>query len=590
MFCQALRRFCQKLLRRCTLEQPMAETARSLTTPEVVALGVNYTVDISVYILLGEVARNKAGPSIVICFLVASLTSVLAGLSYAEISTRVPHSGSSYHYSFVTIGELGAFITGWALIFINVAYVNIVIRTWIFIFDSFFGNQIFQMLYDSISQNVSRAFVEILVFFVVFLVLFFMELLSRNIRYIPLVIKVSTLVKILVLSFVIISGFIKGDLHNWRLTEEDYKMAGLNGSSTLGPLGSGGFVPFGLEGIFHGASTCIYAFWGFTNIITRVEEAQNPQHSIPVGIVITLFICFFLYFGVSAALTLMVPYYQLQLGNTLPEAFLHIGWVPAYYVVAFGFLCIVFEDIFDFMFLIQYVMAHPAMAQEGFLFPVLARILTYTYTPMMATVTFGIVAAITSFFFGLTDLLELMSLGTLIVFSLMTFGILIVRYQPEMQSGGNETVVQEENGPTAERLTPRGLLFPGSSSPTPLSGRVVCVCSSLLILLIILLCLGLAQWPVLLSGDPVWITVVVVLLVLITGLTGVIWRQPQRPSASHFKVPALPLIPLLSIFMNVYLMMQMMARTWARFGVWMLIGFGIYFGFWIQRRLVINPT
>ena len=96
----------------------------------------------------------------------------------------------------------------------------------------------------------------------------------------------------------------------------------------------------------------------------------------------------------------------------------------------------------------------------------------------------------------------------------------------------------------------------------------------------------LAQWPVLLSGDPVWISVVVVLLVLITGLTGVIWRQPQSSSPLYFKVPALPLLPLLSIFMNVYLMMQMTAGTWAILGVWMLIGFAIYFSYGIQHSLV----
>ena len=87
-----------------------------------------------------------------------------------------------------------------------------------------------------------------------------------------------------------------------------------------------------------------------------------------------------------------------------------------------------------------------------------------------------------------------------------------------------------------------------------------------------------------------WILVVVLLLVLITGLTGVIWRQPQSSSPIYFKVPALPLLPLLSVFVNVYLMMQMTAGTWIVFGVWMLIGFVIYFAYGIQRSWVAIPT
>ncbi|XP_048963508.1 cationic amino acid transporter 3 isoform X1 [Canis lupus dingo] len=600
MLWQALRRFGQKLVRRRALEPGMAETrlARCLSTLDLVALGVGSTLGAGVYVLAGEVAKDKAGPSIVICFLVAALSSVLAGLCYAEFGARVPRSGSAYLYSYVTVGELWAFTTGWNLILSYVIGTASVARAWSSAFDNLIGNHISQTLQGSISLHVPHVLAEYPDFFAMGLVLLLTGLLALGASESALVTKVFTVVNLLVLGFVIISGFIKGDLHNWKLTEGDYKLtvAGLNDTYSLGPLGSGGFVPFGFEGILRGAATCFYAFVGFDCIATTGEEAQNPQHSIPVGIVVSLFVCFLAYFGVSSALTLMMPYYQLQPESPLPEAFLYTGWAPARYVVALGSLCALSTSLLGSMFPMPRVIY--AMAEDGLLFRVLARVHTGTHTPIVATVVSGIIAAFMAFLFELTDLVDLMSIGTLLAYSLVAICVLILRYQPELKNEEDEVELQEENMAGAEKLTLQGLFCPLSSIPTPLSGQVVYVCSSLVelvlmflnltpeALLLTLLCLVLAQWPIpLVSGDPVWTVVVVLLLMLVTGITGVIWRQPQSSTPLHFKVPALPLLPLMSIFVNVYLMMQMTAGTWARFGVWMLIGFAIYFGYGIQHSL-----
>ncbi|XP_059239321.1 cationic amino acid transporter 3-like [Mustela nigripes] len=580
--------------------------ARCLSTLDLVALGVGSTLGAGVYILAGEVAKYKAGPAITICFLVAALSSVLSGLCYAEFGTRVPGSGSVYLYSYVTVGQLCAFITGWNLI---LSYVidevagegaASVARAWSSAFDDLIGNQVSQLLKGGFSLQVPHVLATYLDFLALGLVLLLTGLLALGASESALVTKVFTGVNLLVLSFVIFFGFMKGDLHHWQLTEEDYKLAmsASNDTSSLGPLGSGGFMPFGFEGILHGAATCFYAFVGFDCITTTGEEARNPQRSIPLSIIIWLFICFLAYFGVLAALTLMMPYYQIHPGSPLPQAFLHVGWAPARYAVAAGTLCALSTSLLGTMFPMPRVIY--AMADDGLLFRGLARIHPRTHTPIMATIASGTFAALMAFLFELSDLVDLMSIGTLLAYSLVVFSVLVLRYQPDENLSKNKKtgveIVEIKPAPRAGSLqpvpeagtvqAPPSLHNPDKTTPTLKSGRIVYACSLLLALLLMILDLILAQWPShLLSGDPVYTTGAVLLLLLIIGLTFIIWRQPQNPTPLHFKVPALPVLPLLSFFVNVYLMMQMTAGTWALFGIWMVMGFAIYFGYRIRHSL-----
>ena len=184
------------------------------------------------------------------------------------------------------------------------------------------------------------------------------------------------------------------------------------------------------------------------------------------------------------------------------------------------------------------------MADDGLLFYALARTYVGIFTQVVVIVIICIIVAIVAFFFAFTDLVDLSSIGSLIPHSLVTICVFILRYQTERRNGGIEAQVKKENGPAAEKRIPQGLFFfPGSPTLTPLSGQIVSVCSSLLVLLLTQLFLVLARWPVLLSQNPLWITVIVLLLVLITGITRVIWRQPQSSHPLHFKVLSLPLLP-----------------------------------------------
>uniref|UniRef100_A0AC11C354 Uncharacterized protein n=1 Tax=Ovis aries TaxID=9940 RepID=A0AC11C354_SHEEP len=591
MLRQYVGHFGEKLVRRRPLELRVERPRAYLNTLDLVALGVGSTLGAGVYILTGELAKVRAGPATVICFLVAALSCVMSSLCFAEFGARVPRSGTAYLYIYVTVGQLCAFIIGWNLILSYVIATSSVARAWSYVFDNLIGNHISQMLQETFSLQMPYFLARYPDFFALGLVLLLTGLQVLGTRESTLVNKVFTGINILVLSFIIVSGFIKGDLHNWKLTEQDYALntSASSDTSSLGPLGSGGFVPFDYEGILHGAATCFYAFLGFDSIATRGEEALNPDRSIPLGIMITLFICFLVYFGVSASLTLMVPYYLIHPDSPFPQAFLHVGWDAARYVVIVGTLCALTSSLLGITFTMPRLIC--AMAEDGLLFRRLAWIYDRTGTPIMAIAASGSLAGIMALLFEFRDLADLVSIGTLLVYSLVALSGLVLRYQQDQNLSKQEKKEEKmEMKPDIEgRPLESSLCDPINTIPTRKSGQIVYGCAFLLVLLLTILSLVLARWSSqVFSGDPVLTTVAVLLLLLITGVTVIIWRQPQSPTHLYFKVPALPVLPLVSIFLNIYLMVQMTSGAWAQFGIWMVIGFAIYFGYGIRHSLEEN--
>eukprot|EP00112_Aurelia_sp_Birch-Aquarium-sp1_P024331 Seg765.5 transcript_id=Seg765.5/GoldUCD/mRNA.D3Y31 product="High affinity cationic amino acid transporter 1" protein_id=Seg765.5/GoldUCD/D3Y31 len=606
--------------------------ARCLTTTHLISLGVGATLGAGTYVVTGQVAANMAGPSVTISFAIAAFTSILSGLCYAEFGSRVPKTtGSAYTYSYVTVGEIWAFVIGWNLILEYMIGTAADAAALSGAFDYAIGYRVRNLTITYIGTFNTSYIGEYPDFLSFIFTIMVTIILACGVRESAQFTTFFNIFNVTVVIFIIVTGFIYADIRNW--TEGD------------------GFFPYGGMGVISGAATCFYAFVGFDVIATTGEEATNAPKSIPIAIVASLLIVFVAYFGVSSVVTLMIPYNLLDKHSPIPDAFKQRGLPWANYIISIGAICGLSSSLLGNLFPLPRIIL--AMSHDGLLFECLGRINKRTEVPVNATVYPGILTAFFALLFDLQELVEMMSIGTLLAYSLVSLCVLILRYQPddhiqksheyEAETGKQERTTEMDNAKieVAEDILRPPLLSPDkeqevingkiqafdtfsiddkteesesslllgdsktsedqsnteadsrdqshdkSRAPTRLTGRIVsCSCILLLLWFFGFNSTLIFAFDDILNKQILPITLLVVFGVLSIGSICVIASMPQSKTKIGFMAPCIPGMPILAIYLNIFLMLRLSTITWVRFGVWMLIGAMIYlfYGTWFSKQ------
>jgi APA family basic amino acid/polyamine antiporter len=386
-------------------EHPEHRLKRTLTVWDLIALGIGAIIGTGIFVLIGtavvgEAGRPGAGPGIMLSFVMAGAACALTALCYAEFATIIPAAGSAYTYTYVAMGELFAWLTGWNLILTyGVACVAVAIG-W-----SGYFNNILQAFGLGLpdwaihAPGVDGGMVNLPAAGIVLLVTAVLVVSTKeSARTTGLIV----LVKVSVILFFVAVGVFAVEPSNWSP-----------------------FLPNGFEGVGAAAAIVFFAFIGFDAVSTTAEEAQDPQRDLPIGIIGSLGICTVLYVAVAAVLTGMVPYQQIDIHAPVAEALRIAGFPWGAVLVAIGAVAGITSVLFVMM--IGQIRVFFAMSRDCLIGPWLSRVHPRFGTPHNATILTGVAIAILSAFVPIGEAANMTNIGTLFAFALVCASVLVLR-------------------------------------------------------------------------------------------------------------------------------------------------------------------
>nr|WP_314835507.1 amino acid permease [uncultured Flavobacterium sp.] len=600
---------------------------KHLTARDLTAFGIAAIVGAGIFSTIGK-ASADGGPAVIFLFLFTAIACSFAAFAYAEFASMVPVSGSAYTYSYVAFGEIIAWIIGWALIMeYSVGNITVAI-SWSDYFTGLLESgglhlpQWVQMDYLTASKgfddatalmqggkvyaNLSPALQDAYMAWTtspvigsfhfvadlpaLLIIVLITALIYRGMKESRNASNIMVVVKLCIVLLVIAVGIFYVDTANWHP-----------------------FAPNGVTGVLKGVSAVFFAYIGFDAISTTAEECKDPQRDLPKGMMWAIIICTLLYIAIALVLTGMVSYTELNVGDPLAFVFekLDLKWMSGIIavsaVVAMASVLLVFQ------------MGQPriwmSMSRDGLLPKRFSKVHPKYKTPSYATIVTGFVVAVPALFLNLTMVTDLCSIGTLFAFVLVCAGVLALQNKTDIPRGKFKTPYVNSKF-IMPILIVIGLVFSFGfnkkatmdfiTNETQINNSSYIITSlnkeetqkvydylvgidaknSTVQTLDIEHLLSQyqqdeAKYASVVAGLPISDSIkyesgfdlfkhkipMWIFLIVLVGLT--VWSYKEN----------LSLIPLLGLICCLYMMAELSVWNWIYFGIWLLIGLVIYFGF-----------
>ncbi|OUJ13417.1 APC family permease [Acetobacter okinawensis] len=408
----------RKSLARIEHENTRQRLKKTLGPWQLTMLGVGSTIGAGIYVMTGTAAANYAGPSILLSFVVAGIACLFTALSYAELASVMPVSGSAYTYAYVSMGEEWAWAVGWLLLMeygISCAgvaagfsgYAASLLEDLGVHVPAALHSTTLEVVYQGANRHMEAHWQCDLLGAMSILVVTSLLILGVRESF-----KINSL--IVVLKVGVLAVFVA--LGIWQMHPAYW--------TPFIPPYQGGFR-YGVPGIFRAASVIFFAYVGFEAVSTAAAEARNPKRDVPVGIVLSLLICTGVYMVVAAVLIGVVPWQLLDVADPLAIAVnaMHQPWLALFVKIgAVVGLCSVLMGLLYAQSRIFF-----AMAEDGLLFSVFAHLHRRYQTPWIGSILLGCVVALATAVLPIDIIGDLVSLGTATAFGIVCFTVIWMR-------------------------------------------------------------------------------------------------------------------------------------------------------------------